>query len=321
MGAKAVTVMRFAAAVIALTLLGTCTIFKPVPMRLAPPLTARALAPPVEPVAYLNLTPQQALALNAAAAVTSTPGPAAKPFTIGQFAGFDRAADCLTAAIYYEAATEPAQGQRAVAQVVLNRVRHPAFPKTICGVVYQGSERATGCQFTFTCDGSLSRVPVPALWARAKRVALAALAGNVEASVGVATHYHANWVVPYWASSLTRSNAIGGHIFYRWNGFWGTLAAFRGRYAMIEPDISGSAKEAEALLPVAVESVTAEAANTRTVGSIEYPLPAAAPVLRTLKADLEAGNLRDDLNHRQPLAADAAGPTALLADQARGPAN
>jgi spore germination cell wall hydrolase CwlJ-like protein len=76
-------------------------------------------------------------------------------------------ADCLTAAIYYEAASEPDDGQRAVAQVVLNRVAHPAYPKTVCGVVYQGSERGTGCQFTFTCDGALARKPSRYFWDRA----------------------------------------------------------------------------------------------------------------------------------------------------------
>jgi hypothetical protein len=322
MSPEAGTVSRFVAAVVALTALVTCTTSKPVPADPAKPqVTARAVVPPVEPVSYLNLTPQQALELNAAGPIASTPGPAAKPFLVGQKPSFDRAVECLTAAIYYEAATEPAQGQRAVAQVVLNRVRHPAFPKTVCGVVYQGSERTTGCQFTFTCDGSLVRTPLPELWMRARRVAAAALAGHVEPTVGVATHYHANWVVPYWASSLTRSTAIGGHIFYRWSGFWGTPAAFRGRYAMSEPDIIGRLKAIEMLSAHAVESAAVEATNPRTVESPEHSLPVAAPSLRTLKADLESGNLRDDLNRHQPLAADASGPATLLADQSRASVN
>jgi spore germination cell wall hydrolase CwlJ-like protein len=79
----------------------------------------------------------------------------------------DRALTCLTQAVYYEAAREPLSGQEAVAQVVLNRMRHPAYPKSVCGVVYQGSARITGCQFTFTCDGSLGREPEPGLWSQA----------------------------------------------------------------------------------------------------------------------------------------------------------
>ncbi len=90
-----------------------------------------------------------------------------------------RALQCLTAAIYYEAAMEPDAGQQAVAQVVLNRVMHPSYPNTVCGVVYQGSERATGCQFTFSCDGAMARAPSAIYWARARRVAERALAGYV----------------------------------------------------------------------------------------------------------------------------------------------
>ena len=123
-----------------------------------------------------------------------------------------RAAECLTAAIYYEARSEPIDGQRAVAQVVLNRVRDRAFPKSICGVVYQGSERSTGCQFSFTCDGSMLQPRDPAAWGRAAAVAQAALAGLVYAPVGAATFYHANYVLPWWASSLSRIGAIGSHI-------------------------------------------------------------------------------------------------------------
>lgn len=141
------------------------------------------------------------------------------------------ALNCLTSAIYYEAAIESDQGQKAVAQVVLNRMRHPAYPNNICDVVFQGSERSTGCQFTFTCDGSLARTPSSASWNRAKKIAAAALAGTVEPSVGTATHYHTNYVLPYWAKSLVKVNTIGTHIFYRWSGFWGKRAAFTSSYA------------------------------------------------------------------------------------------
>ncbi|MDE2403614.1 MAG: cell wall hydrolase [Sphingomonadales bacterium] len=191
--------------------------------------------------------------VNAGIPVSKAPIEPARPFVspLADVIGRQTAADCLTAAIYYEAASENAQGQRAVAQVVLNRVRHPAFPKTVCGVVYQGSERSTGCQFTFTCDGSLARKPTQEGWLRARSVALAALAGAVERSVGTATHYHTIWVVPYWAWSLDKITTLGAHIFYRWPGYWGRRAAFNGTYAgetdaahagdvpYVSPDLSG----------------------------------------------------------------------------------
>lgn len=143
----------------------------------------------------------------------------------------DRALTCLTQAVYYEAAREPLAGQEAVAQVVLNRMRHPAYPKSVCGVVYQGSARMTGCQFTFTCDGSLARAPEPGLWAQARSVAQRALSGHVARDVGSATHYHAVYVSPYWAPTLVKMVQIGAHIFYRWTGPWGEPPAFTGRYA------------------------------------------------------------------------------------------
>jgi spore germination cell wall hydrolase CwlJ-like protein len=141
---------------------------------------------------------------------------------------------CLTQAVYYEAAVEPLQGRRGVAQVVLNRVRHPAYPNSVCGVVYQGSERRTGCQFSFTCDGSLLRTPMASPWREAQEVARAALAGYVERSVGTATHYHADYVLPYWAYNLGKIGQLGRHIFYRFNGGAGRSTSFTARYAGLE---------------------------------------------------------------------------------------
>ena len=164
----------------------------------------------------------------------STVGPAARSLeAAGTALDRMRALTCLTQAIYYEAASEPDAGQRAVAQVVLNRVAHPAFPKTVCGVVYQGSDRPTGCQFTFTCDGALARVPNRLFWERAQSVARAALAGYVYAPVGLATHYHTIAIHPYWADSLAYLGTIGAHRFYRLGGPAGAsglfnTAAYRG---------------------------------------------------------------------------------------------
>ena len=198
---------------------------------------AAPLAKPL-PNQIRDLAPETALELNAHIPIAGGPNPAANPFLFGKSSAETRARalECLTSAIYYEAAQEPTDGQRGVAQVVLNRVRHPAFPNSVCGVVYEGSTRSTGCQFTFTCDGSMAYRPIPALWNRARKVADEALNGRVYAPVGYATHYHANYVVPYWASSLTKAAVEGAHIFYRWQGGWGRPAAFSDRWSGLEGD-------------------------------------------------------------------------------------
>ena len=163
-------------------------------------------------------------------------GPAARPMAqITSPIDRIRALTCLTAAIYYEAATEPDAGQRAVAQVILNRMAHPAFPKTVCGVVYQGSEKATGCQFTFSCDGSMARHPMAMFWNRAEAVARAALNGYVYAPVGLATHYHTFQVHPYWDSSVNFIGQIGAHRFYRMEGLAGSPELFSATYRGGEP--------------------------------------------------------------------------------------
>ena len=164
-----------------------------------------------------------------------------RPFVL-QVGGADqaRALTCLSQAVYYESAREPSLGQAAIAQVVLNRLRHPAYPKSVCGVVYQGAARQTGCQFTFTCDGALGHPPIPALWSQAQAVARRALAGFVVKEVGSATHYHAAYVAPYWAPTLVKMKQIGQHIFYRWTGPWGEPPAFTGRYAGGESNLSAA---------------------------------------------------------------------------------
>ncbi len=220
---------------------------------------ARPPAPP--PLLVRELAPRDALSINRAIPIAGEPNPAARPFALrGDRAAQGRALECLTSAISYEAGNESADGQKAVAQVVLNRLRHPAFPATVCDVVYQGSTRATGCQFTFTCDGSLARRPSADGWARARKIAWAALTGAVFAPAGHATHYHANYVVPYWASSLAKNAVVGAHIFYRWAGGWGRPAAFAKRYSGREPDTEAlrsaamAAEMAEATDAVAAES-------------------------------------------------------------------
>jgi spore germination cell wall hydrolase CwlJ-like protein len=173
----------------------------------------------------------QAKLINAALPFAGGPLHAASPFAVsGSDLDQRRALLCLTQAVYYEAGYEPVEGRRAVAQVVLNRMRHPAFPKSVCGVVYQGAGSGV-CQFTFVCDGALYRAPAHDAWLRAEEIARQALAGYVERTVGEATHYHADYVAPRWAPLLAKVAQIGQHIFYRWPGAWGQPAAFTGHYA------------------------------------------------------------------------------------------
>lgn len=136
---------------------------------------------------------------------------------LGRAADYRKELECLTQAVYYEARGETAAGQAAVAQVVMNRVRHPGFPKSICGVVYQGAGRP-GCQFSFTCNGALGRGHEAGAWKRARTVAVRALSGFVMAEVGAATHFHAVAVSPDWGRSLTRVAKVGLHVFYRAGG-------------------------------------------------------------------------------------------------------
>ncbi|MEC3910491.1 cell wall hydrolase [Sphingobium sp. CR2-8] len=181
-----------------------------------------------------------------------------------------RALNCLTSAIYYEAGNEPDDGQRAVAQVVLNRVRSQLWPNTVCGVVYQGSERTDyKCQFTFSCDGAMARLPAAAAWVRARHVAEEALAGRVYAPVGLATHYHTLAVRPDWSSSLQAVAVVGAHIFYRNPGFIGTPAAFHATYLGRET-IAGPARTSWPARPVQPVETLAPLYGG--------PLPAQAPV-------------------------------------------
>jgi len=187
------------------------------------------------------LGPDAAREKNAAVPFAAGPLGLARPF---QFKGSEedrhRATECLAAAVLYEAGDD-AEGQAAVAQVVLNRVRHPAFPPTVCGVVYQGAQRATGCQFTFTCDGSLRRQMPEAAWRRARDVASRALSGHVHKTVGLATHYHTDWVYPYWSPELRKLARVGTHLFFGWPGAWGGQRAFRQLYRGNEARISSLA--------------------------------------------------------------------------------
>lgn len=253
-----------AAAVLLFASFGPLELLAPVPTN-APaerPADPAALLPidAFLPQQKLDLAPDVARARNHALPFYRGFSPPAPPFDAAWLppAELERETDCLAAAIYYEAATEPVAGQRAVAQVVLNRLRHPRFPKRICDVVYQGAERRTGCQFTFTCDGSLARAPVLRRWLIAKAIANAALHGAVSAPVGQSTHYHASYVFARWAPELRKIAMIGTHIFYAPHQAYGGF-------------IFGAPRPAEPLPPVL----------PAIMGSLPVDTAAAAPPAKT----------------------------------------
>ncbi|WP_269583481.1 cell wall hydrolase [Roseibium sp. Sym1] len=129
---------------------------------------------------------------------------------------------CLAEAIYFEARGESEDGQVAVAQVVLNRVKNPSYPDSICGVVYQNKHRRNRCQFSFACDGIKDRISSPAAWKTAQRLAKDVTDGKrFSKMVDASTHYHATYVNPRWAKAMAKRGQVGLHIFYKtYAGGW-----------------------------------------------------------------------------------------------------
>jgi spore germination cell wall hydrolase CwlJ-like protein len=247
----------------------------------------------------------QAKLINASMPFSTAPVLASRPFDLSNSDPLDRrrALLCMTQAVYYEAGFEPLEGRRAVAQVVINRMRHPAFPKSVCGVVYQGS-RDPVCQFSFVCDGSLYRRPALAAWKEAERIAAAALDGYVDQAVGAATHYHANYVAPYWAPRLAKIVQIGAHIFYRWPGAWGSTAAFTGRYI-------GEPADPLSLRPPLRQAVLTDG----TIVAIEDPAAAGPPMPR---AENDVGGLLDTSKGwtlNIPMPSETSSATKSIADK------
>ena len=237
------------------------------------------------------LSPEEAAKKNSERPFVKRPDTPAAKFVL-QAAPEDRerALTCLAQAVYYEAAGEGADGQRAVAQVVLNRMHHPGYPASICGVVYQGSERGSGCQFTFTCNGALLHPPAPDLWARARKIAQDALNGKVFAPVGHATHYHADFVLPYWADSLDKTMQLGRHIFYRLRGSLGERNAFMQRYGGAEPEVRPP--DAALILSQSATAQLAGALLSDNVNGVPKDVERAAqPAPPPLAADVGAGSL------------------------------
>ncbi|HQV04654.1 MULTISPECIES: cell wall hydrolase [unclassified Novosphingobium] len=191
---------------------------------------------------------------------------------------FANARDCLALAAMAEAGSSD-PGQRAVIQVVLNRARHPAFANSVCGVVFEGSERATGCQFSFTCDGSLARQYDPASWAAARARAEQALKGFVFPAVGNATHYHTDWVFPWWSPKLQKIAQVETHLFLRWPGYWGSVRSWRKFYdAQGEPSLAALMARPSAAAPMAgLESLPA---TNLGMGPVAMPpLPSDTPAV------------------------------------------
>jgi spore germination cell wall hydrolase CwlJ-like protein len=136
-----------------------------------------------------------------------------------QYRSYQKELDCLAKAVYFEARGEPAAGQQAVAQVILNRVDSPFYPDTICDVVYQNDHMKNACQFSFACDGEPDRVTEPRAFRQAMATAVALfecdkLCRKSHGAIARSTHYHADYVSPSWSAKLQRTGNVGRHIFY-----------------------------------------------------------------------------------------------------------
>lgn len=191
-----------------------------------PDVLATAYAPPAPD--YASVSPFDSILTNKdenAGRFVPEIGPqdhawAATPLPAGVFSAKEQ--KCLAEGIYFEARGESVKGQAAVAQVILNRVRNPHYPDTICGVVYQNEDWRNRCQFSFACDRIPDIVTSPRHWKIAKEIAMAVTAGKIWfKDVGSATHYHATYVRPAWGPTMKRVEKIGKHIFYRtYGGGW-----------------------------------------------------------------------------------------------------
>jgi len=228
------------------------------------------------------------------ASFTAPANPQAQPFHMSGALDSSRDLDCLAEAVYYEARGETPAGQAAVAQVVLNRVRHPAFPKSVCAVVFQGAHDSS-CQFSFACDGSMNRGREPVAWRRAREVAAHALAGFVMPSVGNATHFHVAGLDPGWGPRLLRVAQIGLHVFYRFGGYAGSPNSFNRRpelspadaaphpvYASMLPvpqETADGRVRAQYILASAVVTAVASQASAPTAPPPEAKPEASAPIV------------------------------------------
>jgi spore germination cell wall hydrolase CwlJ-like protein len=167
----------------------------------------------------IGLLPPQPGPVKIASTPANTASAAARPIAprsplVGSVTS-EKEMKCLAEAVYFESRSEPERGQAGVAQVVINRSRSGVYPPTVCGVVYQNRHRYLACQFTFACEGKSLRITEPGAWSTAVRIAKDVAEGRTYlAGVGNATHYHANYVRPWWARHMDKREKVGKHIFY-----------------------------------------------------------------------------------------------------------
>jgi hypothetical protein len=214
-----------------------------------------------------------------ASLTTSAPATPARPFRLRGALEESRDLECLTQAVYYEARGEGAAGQEAVAQVVLNRTRHPAFPKTICGVVFQGAADG-GCQFSFACDGSVRHRVEPGAWRRAEKIAARALDGFVMAEVGNATHFHVASLSTNWGPGLLRVAQIGAHVFYSLSGRHAAPATLTAKAQPVEPPtptVTPAPQPVYASLSLPPLGAVANSVASSVAGAAELVMSAAQP--------------------------------------------
>ncbi len=239
----------------------------------------------------------------------------AQPFQAAAGGALEAAHDlaCLTDAVYYEARGETAAGQAAVAQVVLNRVRHPAFPKSVCGVVFQRAEAGDGCQFSFVCDGSMRRQREPSAWRRAEIVAARALDGTVMPAVGAATHFHVAGLEPGWGPQLLRVAQVGLHVFYRFGGHAGSAGSLNAQAQPSPASLAAQASQQTADGASAGQLILASAVTTAAPGAAQAA-PAAAS---SAPAKAPAHDAAPAAAHAKDAAADKpeAAPKAAVAPE------
>ncbi len=235
---------------------------------------------------------QQPVVMKAAFARPSL-ATAAQPFHLRGALDQSRDLECLTQAVYYEARGESHSGQQAVAQVILNRVRHPAFPKSICGVVFQGAKTG-GCQFSFACDGQPHHPLENAAWRRAESVAAEALDGQVMTEVGDATHFHVAGTGS-WSASLLKVAQIGAHVFYRFGGRNGAASMFHGEpqpsdaASVPHPIFASLALSGSAASPTPAQLIaSASAVVEHAAAVVENAAKGAAPVEAAKPAPVQA---------------------------------
>ncbi len=252
------------------------------------------------------------------APILAAPPVAMQPFSLRGALDQSRDLECLTQAVYYEARGEARGGQQAVAQVVLNRVRHPAYPKSVCGVVFQGA-RYGGCQFSFACDGSVHRRVEISAWRRAETVAAQALDGSVMSGVGSATHFHVVGLNPAWRNRMTQVALVGQHVFYRFVGRAGRASAFDA-VPELSPPMAGEtiAAAKTELKPVYASLSLAPVASAVAQGAADLVMAATAiakPGSEAVKAEAKAEARPEPAKPEAPAArAPAVSPVAKAED-------